>query len=148
MRRRTHTHTQSHPYTCIPGWSWTHAQSALFHRPSPFIYSVKHDTCINSERILELCVFLTPYVFLSMALSSPITTAVSICRLPTHHKGARRTSLSGVLGRWGGGVEWRLVRWLSLTGVDKCWHISVCIFIDCNHVFPLITRHNNAKRKW
>ncbi len=83
----THTHTQS-----------TVSQGGLRHMlrvqcyaivPSsfPFIHSVKHDTCINSGWILELCV-LTPYVFLSRALSSPITTTVSICCLASHHKRA------------------------------------------------------------
>lgn len=61
----------------------------------PFIHSVKHDTCINSGWILELCV-LAPYVFLFLVLSFPTTTVFPL--LPTaiskHTTGGRTYSFS------------------------------------------------------
>lgn len=53
-------HTQSHPSTASQGGLGRSLRVVVLHGivPSflPFIYSVKHDTCINSGRILELCV--------------------------------------------------------------------------------------------
>lgn len=90
LRRRAHTYSRAHTVHRIPRRTPTHAGVqcyAIVPSSFPFIHSVKHDTCINSGWILELCV-LSPYVFLSRALSSPITTTVSICCLAAHHKRA------------------------------------------------------------
>lgn len=86
-------HTQSHPSTASQGGLGHTLRVAVLHGivPSslPFIYSVKHDTCINSGRILELCV---PHTICfpveAPLLSKKNPTTASICRLPEHHKGA------------------------------------------------------------